>query len=116
MAEYTAALKTREIKDGEMRGITTRGKEVLLARVAGHFYAASNFCPHFKGRLSEGTLRGTVVTCPRHASQFDLTDGHVVRWTNWSGTKLAISKLLRAPSPLQTYPVKIEGDTVMVEI
>lgn len=116
MAEYTAALKTSDLNDGEMRGITIRGKEVLLARAAGQFYAASEVCPHLKGRLSAGALRGTIVTCPRHASQFDLKDGHVIRWTNWSGAKLVISRLLRKPRPLQTYPVKIEGDTVMVEI
>ena len=29
-----------------------------------------------------GKLDGTIVTCPRHYSQFDLADGRVVRWTD----------------------------------
>ena len=114
MAEYT--LKTGEMKDGEMRSASVGGKEILVARAAGQFYAASNICPHLAGRLSAGSLEGTVVTCPRHRSQFDLRDGHVVRWTTWSGFQLALSKLFRPPRSLKTYPVKIEGDTVKVEI
>ena len=114
MAEYT--MKTGEMKDGEMRSASVGGKEILVARVAGQFYAASNVCPHLAGRLSDGSLEGTVVTCPRHRSQFDLRDGHIVRWTNWSGIMLAIGKMFKSPRPLKTYPVKIEGDTARVEV
>ena len=116
MAEYTEALKTDEMKNGEMRVIPIKGKDTFLAKVKDKFYAVSNECPHLKGKLSEGTLKETIVTCPKHASQFDIKDGHVVRWTEWSGAKLAVSKLFRAPRPLQTYPVKIDGDKVLIEI
>ena len=68
------------------------------------------------GNLSQGTLEGTVVTCPRHHSQFDITDGHVIRWTDWSGIKLGVGKLLRSPRPLKTYEVKIEEDKIMVQM
>ena len=114
MAEYIEVLSKTEIKNGEMKGISIKGKDILLARVDDVFYAASNICPHMKGMLSKGALKGTMVTCPKHASQFDLKDGHVIRWTNWAGLKLSISKLLRASRPLKTYPVKIEGEKVMV--
>lgn len=116
MAEYTEVVKTSEMNNGEMRGISVRGKDILLAKVDDKFYAVTNICPHMKAKLSNGTLNGTIVTCPRHASQFELKDGHVIRWTNWSGAKLAISKLFRPPRPLQTYPAKTEGDRVLVEI
>jgi len=32
-------------------------------------------CPHNGGPLSEGLVRGTVVTCPWHWSSFDLPTG-----------------------------------------
>jgi 3-phenylpropionate/trans-cinnamate dioxygenase ferredoxin subunit len=114
--EYLEVLKTDEMRDGEMRSIPARGKEILIAKIDGGFYAAQNTCPHLGGKLAKGVLKGTVVTCPRHASQFDLKDGHVVRWTDWSGPKLSISKLFRPPRPLPIYPMKIEGDRVLVEI
>ncbi len=116
MAEYLEVLKAGEMNNGEMREIAVQGKRILLAKVDNKFYAANKFCPHMGAKLIDGTLKGTVITCPRHASQFDLKDGHVVRWTNWSGTKLAISKIFRSPRLLQTYPVKVEGDRVLVEI
>jgi 3-phenylpropionate/trans-cinnamate dioxygenase ferredoxin subunit len=116
MAEYVEILKTGEMNNGEMREISIQGKDILLVRVDDKFYAASNECPHMRAKLAKGTLKGTIVTCPRHASQFDIKDGHIVRWTAWSGANLAISKLFRSPRPLQTYPVKTEGDTVLAEI
>ena len=116
MAEYVEVLKIGEMNNGEMRGISIQRRNVLLARVDDKFYATSNECPHMRAKLANGTLNGTIVTCPRHASQFDIKDGHIVRWTDWSGAKLAASKLLRSSRALQSYPVKIEGDRVLVEI
>jgi 3-phenylpropionate/trans-cinnamate dioxygenase ferredoxin subunit len=116
MAEFIDALGTKDLKDGQMTAITVQGKELLVARVVDRFYAASNICPHMGGKLARGSLKGTVVTCPRHASQFDLKDGRVVRWTNWSGFKLALSKLFRGPRPLPIYPTRVEKERVLVEI
>jgi 3-phenylpropionate/trans-cinnamate dioxygenase ferredoxin subunit len=116
MAEYTDAMSVKELQDGQMKGIELKGKNILIARVDEQFYAASNICPHMKGRLSGGSLKGTVVTCPRHASQFDLKDGHVVRWTRFSGVALKLNNVLRSPRPLQVFPVLVEGDRVMVNI
>lgn len=116
MAEFKEVLKTGDLQDGQMKSVAVEGKEVLLARAGNDFYAASNLCPHMKGRLAKGALKGTIVTCPLHASRFDLKDGHVVRWTNWSGIKLAISKVFRSPRPLPVYRVKLDGDRVLVEL
>jgi 3-phenylpropionate/trans-cinnamate dioxygenase ferredoxin subunit len=116
MSEYVEIAKATDIQNGEMKSVSFRSREILIARVNNKFYAASNVCPHMKGKLAAGRLEGTVVTCPRHGSQFDLKDGHVVRWTTWSGGKLTISKLFRSPRPLQTYPLKTEGDRVLLEV
>jgi 3-phenylpropionate/trans-cinnamate dioxygenase ferredoxin subunit len=66
------------------------------------------------GYLLDGNLEGTIITCPHHHSQFDLRDGHVVRWTDWEGAKLGIGKLLRHARPLRTFAVKIEGENILV--
>lgn len=116
MSEYVEVLKRADLQNGEMRAVSAGGSELLLARVDDRYYAASNLCPHLRAKLARGTLTGTIVTCPRHGSQFDLKDGQVVRWTAWSGAKLALSKIFLAPRPLQTYPVKVEGDSVQVKL
>lgn len=105
-----------ELTDGSMKMATIEGREILLARVENNYYSADNRCPHMGGDLSQGNLEGTVVTCPRHHSQFDLTDGHVIRWTDWSGIKLSLGKVLRSPRPLKMHKVKVEGEKIMVEV
>lgn len=72
MVKFVKVMQTNELKEGQMRSVAIQGQEILLARVNGRFYAANNICPHMGGNLSQGILRGTVVTCPRHHSQFDL--------------------------------------------
>jgi len=104
-----------ELVDGSMKKVTAEGHEILLARVGDSYYAADNRCPHMGGNLSQGKLEGTVVTCPRHGSQFDLRDGKVVRWLK-GGVYTLVGKLFKPPRPIATYPVKLEGDKVMLEM
>jgi 3-phenylpropionate/trans-cinnamate dioxygenase ferredoxin subunit len=116
MAGYVEVMKAGELQDGQMKSVKAGGQEVLLAKVGGKFYAAESKCPHMGGNLAHGKLDGTVVTCPLHASQFELKDGHVIRWTNWPGVVVAATKLIRRPRAIKTYQVKVEGDKVLVEI
>lgn len=48
---------------------------VLVCRVAGRLHAIADNCSHRDARLSEGRLRGHLVTCPLHGAQFDVRDG-----------------------------------------
>jgi 3-phenylpropionate/trans-cinnamate dioxygenase ferredoxin subunit len=107
--------KVGDLADGSMKEVTAQGREILLARVGDKYYAADGRCPHMGGRLPQGKLEGTVVTCPRHGSQFDLTDGKVVRWLK-GGVYTSLGKLLKSPRPLVTYPVKLDGDRIMLEM
>ena len=105
---------TDDLADGAIKTVTVDGRELLLARVGGKYYAADERCPHMGGRLSQGRLEGTVITCPRHGSRFDLTDGHVVRWTKWSGITLSLAKILRSPRPIKIYQVQQQEDRLLV--
>ena len=68
------------------------------------------------GNLSQGKLEGTLVTCPKHNSQFDLKDGRVVRWLKGSGFVSAVGKALKSPRLLVTYNVKAQDDKIIMEI
>jgi 3-phenylpropionate/trans-cinnamate dioxygenase ferredoxin subunit len=116
MGDLVQVGDTGELADGTMKSVLVKGREILLARVADAYYAADNRCPHMGAKLSQGKLEGTVVTCPRHGSQFDLTDGGVVRWLKGSGLIFKVSKALKSPRPLVTYNVKVEGDRILIEI
>ncbi|MCJ7515845.1 MAG: Rieske 2Fe-2S domain-containing protein [Dehalococcoidia bacterium] len=116
MGTFVFAVKTSELKDGAMKQVNVQGHDLLIAQVGGKYYAMDNRCLHMGGNLSQGKLEGTVVTCPRHGSQFDLQDGHVVRWLKGSGIVSSMTKALKGDKGLATYKVKTDGSSIMVEI
>lgn len=116
MGRFVEAGKVSELNNGMMKAVEVQGKEILLARVADKYYAIDNRCPHLGGNLSRGRLEGTVVTCPLHGSQFDVTDGRIVRWLKGSGPLQTVSKLFKGPKPVATYNVKIEDDRILIEV
>jgi|SRR5215470_11062093 len=72
------AAKVSEIPVGSIKELQIGGNSVALANVGGTFYAISNTCLHRGGPLGQGQLEGTVVTCPWHGWQFDVTTGRAV--------------------------------------
>jgi 3-phenylpropionate/trans-cinnamate dioxygenase ferredoxin subunit len=115
MADIIEVTGANKIKNGQMKMFHVGNKEIVIAKVNDRYYAANNRCPHMGGQLSQGKLEGTIVTCPRHHSQFDLTDGRVVRWTDWSGIKLSLSRVVKSPRPLKMYGVRVEGNKVFID-
>lgn len=113
---YVSLGEVAQLADGTMREETVNGHEILIARLGDNLYAADSRCPHMGGRFAEGRLEGTIVTCPRHGSRFDLTDGSVVRWLQGSGLLSRIGTTLKSPRPLKTYNVKVESGEILVEV
>jgi 3-phenylpropionate/trans-cinnamate dioxygenase ferredoxin subunit len=113
---FVAVGKAGDWKDGDKKKVTIKRQEIMVARAGGKYYAIANRCPHMGGDLSAGTLTGTVIQCPRHGSQFDITDGHNIRWTSSQGAMLTLYKWIKSPRPVKTYNVKIDGDDIMVEV
>jgi len=116
MGRLVEAAKVSELGDNAKKKVVLEGQEILLARVGDKYYAVGNRCTHLNGDLSEGKLEGTIITCPRHQSQFDLKDGSVVRWLKGQGVVFRIGGALKSSRPLKTYKVTVEGDAVLVEI
>ena len=116
MSNFIQAVKTDELADGTMREVLVQGYEILLVRAGDKYYAADNRCPHMRGNLSQGKFEGTIVTCLRHGSQFDLRDGQVVRWLKGSDLISKLFKAFQPPRPLTIYNVKVEDDRVLIEI
>jgi nitrite reductase/ring-hydroxylating ferredoxin subunit len=116
MASYLKAATAGELKDGDKKKVSLNGQDIMLARRGSNYYAVANRCPHFGGNLANGTLEGNIITCPLHGSQFDIRNGKNVRWMKGSGLLSAIGKTLKSPRDLQTYKVKVDGDTVSIEV
>ena len=101
MAKLTKLAETSDIPPGEGRVIEAEGKTLAVFNVDGTFYAIDNTCLHRGGPLGEGELAGTIVTCPWHAWQYDVRTGEAV---------------FDPGVRVETYPVRVEGDDVLVEV
>jgi nitrite reductase/ring-hydroxylating ferredoxin subunit len=116
MAELIEVAKKDELQNGSMKEVTAGGHKLLLARVNDNYYATDLHCPHLGGNLAHGKLEGSIVTCPWHSSQFDLSNGQVIRWVDKTGPIAALSKAIKHEKPLTTYKVVVQEDSVAVEI
>lgn len=97
-----AVAKAADIGPGQMRIVEANGERIALCNVGGTFYAVRDVCTHDDGPLGEGALKGALIECPRHGAQFDVKTGAAVR--------------MPAIAPVKIYPVRVEGDSVVVEV
>jgi len=105
--EYIRVADKAELPVNKMILVVVGGKEVLLANVDGSYYAIANKCTHLGGSLSKGSLEGSIVTCPRHGSQFDVKTGQAVGSARIGFIKISVKNEA-------SYPVKVEGTDIFV--
>ena len=101
-SKYVTVAKTTDIHPGLVKCVEINDYRLAICNVGGTFYCIENTCTHDGGPLDQGTLQGETVECPRHGARFNVSDGKVVR--------------MPAVSPVETFPVKIEGDNIRVEL
>ena len=116
MVDYVKVGTISELAPGAIKEVTAKGIPILLARIEDNFYALQGRCPHMGGILAQGKLEGAVITCPRHNSQFAVTDGRVIRWLKGGGLIASVGKVIKSPRPLKKYPVKVEAGDIMVDV
>jgi nitrite reductase/ring-hydroxylating ferredoxin subunit/uncharacterized membrane protein len=76
--EWADVLADGDLPEGRARCVEADGTAVMVTRRGGALYALSEHCAHRGGPLHEGTFEDLTVTCPWHASAFDLRDGALV--------------------------------------
>ena len=74
---------------------------MAIFRHADRFYALDAVCPHSGADLGPGRVRRGRVTCPDHGWTFDLATGCMPGMD-----EIRVS----------TFPVKVEGGSVLVEV
>jgi 3-phenylpropionate/trans-cinnamate dioxygenase ferredoxin subunit len=93
-----------ELAPGAMRLVEADGRKIGVFNCGGDLYAIEDRCSHDDGPLAEGPFDPATCTveCPRHGSLFDLTSGR--------------PKTLPAYAPVETFSVKVEDDTIYLEV
>jgi 3-phenylpropionate/trans-cinnamate dioxygenase ferredoxin subunit len=101
VAEYVTVAQVGEIVEGGRKVVAVGETYVLIANVGGELLAIEDTCTHDGNELSDGVIEGHVIECSRHGARFDLRTGR--------GTFPAVV-------PVATYPVRIAGSDVQIEI
>jgi 3-phenylpropionate/trans-cinnamate dioxygenase ferredoxin subunit len=97
-----AVAKRDDIPPGSTKRVVAGDTALLICNVDGSFYAIEDVCTHDGGPLDQGELQGCRIMCPRHGALFDVTSGAALT--------------LPAVVPLETYPVRLDGDDVLVDV
>ncbi len=85
-----------DITDNQTLAVTLEGKNILICKANGDYYAVDNQCTHQRAELSGGRIRNCYLACPLHGVRFDLRTG------------MPKGELTRVP--LKTYPVSVAED------
>ena len=102
MSEFHRACSLSELPAEGAIGVEVSGVPVAIVRAEGEVYALRDVCSHAEVPLSEGEIDGRTIECWLHGSRFDLRTGKPTG--------------MPATEPVPVYPVKIEGDDVLVSI
>jgi 3-phenylpropionate/trans-cinnamate dioxygenase ferredoxin subunit len=99
---YLKVCSLSELAEDTPKRVEVDGIAVSVVRTDGEVYAINDICSHANVSLSEGEVEDCRIECWLHGSSFDLRTGKP------SG--------LPATKPVPVYPVKIEGDDVLVSV
>jgi nitrite reductase/ring-hydroxylating ferredoxin subunit len=108
--DYVRVARVQDIAAGRVLPIEAAGRKLLLAQVGNAYYAAQRKCPHLGFNLCRGALDGAAVVCPLHKAKFDLATGAIER-----DPKLLFLNM-KAKSDLAVYPVRVDGEDILVGI
>ena len=97
-----ADLLFSQLEQGKPVKVEKDGKTICVARVGDEVFAVDDTCSHSDASLSEGDVTDFKIECWLHGAEFDLRTGEAL-------TPPAVS-------PLHTYGVHVDGDSVTVEI
>jgi anthranilate 1,2-dioxygenase large subunit len=101
-AGWQRAASLSDLADGGVVGVHVGATPVALYKLDGEVFATHGICTHAMAILADGFVEDGKIECPLHQGLFDIKSG----------------KALTAPltEDLRTYPVKIEGNDVLVDL
>jgi 3-phenylpropionate/trans-cinnamate dioxygenase ferredoxin subunit len=137
MARHVVAA-VGELKPGEKKLVTVKGREIGVFNVNGEFFALANRCPHEGGPMCEGrivplvqssgpgdyqlTRKDEFLRCPWHGWEFEIRTGQ--SYCDPENTKLRQFKvavepgetLVKGPYIAETFTVAVEENYVVIDM
>jgi 3-phenylpropionate/trans-cinnamate dioxygenase ferredoxin component len=102
MAEWITVARVGEVEPGRVIVVTAGDRRLALCNVDGDYFCIDDVCTHDGGPLDQGEVFDDQIECPRHGARFDVRTGKALT--------------LPAIFPIKTYPVKVEGKDILIEL
>lgn len=91
-----------EVPADDVLEVNRDGHLYCAYRLAGRYYVTDGLCTHGIARLAEGFVLDDIIECPMHNGRFHIPTGRV------DGPP--------ACEPLRTYPVRVEGSSLQIQL
>ena len=103
MSQWIEACGADDIAAEDVMRFDHAGKTYAIYRSPDDkYYATDGLCTHEKIHLADGLVMDNIIECPKHNGRFDYRTGEA------KGAPVCIN--------LRTYPVKLEGGKVHIDI
>ena len=93
--------KFSDVPAGTAKVYDVNGRAIAVCNVDGTLYGVDDICTHDEGSLEQGGMDGFDIEGPRHEARFDVRTGEVTA--------------LPAVLPIETFPVRVEGEDIEVD-
>ena len=135
--EFIEVAHVNDLPLGRVKSVRVGEETVALYRTAKGFFASESRCPHRGGSLAHGiqtaiveskvpgeylcSRPGEMVKCPWHGWEFDIRSGKSwcdptrLRVRQYPVAVRAGTELVEGPYVAQSFPVRLEGNYVVVE-
>jgi 3-phenylpropionate/trans-cinnamate dioxygenase ferredoxin subunit len=103
MAAWIEACATDDIEPEDVIRFDHAGKTYAIYRSPDDgYFATDGLCTHEKVHLADGLVMDDIIECPKHNGRFNYKTGDA------KGAPVCVN--------LQTYPVRIDGGRVLIQI
>ncbi len=103
MTQWTLACTTDDIEPEDLMRFDHAGATYAIYHAPdGRFYATAGNCTHENVHLADGLVMDHLIECPKHNGQFDYRTGEAKR------APVCVN--------LKTFPVKVDGGNVFIQI
>jgi 3-phenylpropionate/trans-cinnamate dioxygenase ferredoxin subunit len=99
---FVAVAKLDELPAGAKKLVEANGIEIVLCNTRDRIFAVHNLCSHAHEKLDCGKMKNGWIACPVHGARFDLETGDAMNPP--------------ATMPIDTFEVRIVGDTIEVAV
>ena len=99
---WSKACDVAEVSPDQPLSVEVDGTLVAIVNTEDEWFAIRDECSHARVMLSLGEVEDCTLECFAHGSRFDLRTGEALD--------------LPATQPVPVFPIRIEGDDVLVDL